>query len=61
MSASVRLFLCVWYSLIVALFATFVLFTIEAKVSLRATHIACVEDESCWDCHTMGNHVCGKE
>lgn len=19
----------------------------------------CQEDEPCWDCHTMGNHVCG--
>lgn len=20
----------------------------------------CAEDMSCWDCSTMGNHVCGK-
>lgn len=19
----------------------------------------CAEDEPCWDCHTMGNHLCG--
>lgn len=21
----------------------------------------CFEDMPCWDCHTMGNHVCGKD
>jgi len=22
---------------------------------------ACQEGMTCWNCHTMGNHVCGKE
>lgn len=21
--------------------------------------ISCQEDDPCWDCHTMGNHICG--
>lgn len=23
------------------------------------THNRCQEDALCWNCHTMGNHVCG--
>lgn len=23
--------------------------------------VTCAEDDPCWDCHTMGNHVCGPE
>jgi hypothetical protein len=26
-------------------------------VSVATT--VCQEDEACWDCHTMGNHICG--
>jgi len=24
-----------------------------------AIHKSCQEDMPCWDCHTMGNHICG--
>lgn len=24
-----------------------------------AMSVRCTEDMACWDCHTMGNHVCG--
>lgn len=24
-----------------------------------AKHVTCTEDMRCWDCTTMGNHVCG--
>ena len=23
------------------------------------TSVTCAEDDPCWDCHTMGNRVCG--
>lgn len=22
-------------------------------------HSPCAEDDPCWDCHTMGNQICG--
>jgi hypothetical protein len=25
----------------------------------HAIHVTCQEDMPCWDCHTMGNRVCG--
>lgn len=30
-----------------------------ATVAAKATE--CHEDEPCWDCHTMGNRICGSE
>lgn len=32
----------------------------EAKTTNK-TSVACEEDQPCWDCHTMGNKVCGEE
>lgn len=41
-----------------ALFAGLVIthYDTESKV----TKIRCEEDMPCWNCHTMGNHICGK-
>jgi hypothetical protein len=25
----------------------------------RPVHPVCQEDAACWDCHTMGNRICG--
>lgn len=33
---------------------------VEGKPS-PAPVAACEEDQPCWDCHTMGNKVCGPE
>lgn len=26
----------------------------------KAKHVTCTEDMRCWNCHTMGNHVCAQ-
>ncbi|KIF05172.1 hypothetical protein PL81_14680 [Streptomyces sp. RSD-27] len=32
-----------------------------ATVALAGGDSSCEEDEPCWDCHTMGNRVCGAD
>lgn len=32
---------------------------IRAQVTPAHTHFRCEEDMPCWDCKTMGNHICG--
>ena len=30
---------------------------IQRRVSTTA--VVCLEDQACWDCSAMGNHICG--
>jgi hypothetical protein len=35
-------------------------FTQPAPVTVELDQVhTCQEDDLCWDCHAMGNHVCG--
>ena len=33
--------------------------TLVGCVSAPDRSVRCEEDQPCWDCHTMGNRVCG--
>lgn len=30
-----------------------------SDVQVGGDESQCMEDQPCWDCHTMGNHICG--
>lgn len=35
--------------------------TVELHAAPAVPATSCAEDQPCWDCTTMGNHVCGVE
>lgn len=39
--------------------ATAIISPIAATTAAPANTATCMEDEPCWDCHTMGNMICG--
>jgi len=43
-----------------ALFGATLLFGLPTTVEANAEPI-CYEDQACWDCHTMGNRICGPQ
>ena len=51
---------CVFFGLVCVLTGIAIGQAITGPVeSPPTTHVACFEDEPCWDCATMGNQVCG--
>lgn len=54
-----RRFLVVW--LIVILFMNFFLFVVKPFTDFSTdSQVTVEEDDPRWDCHTMGNGVCGR-
>jgi len=42
-------------SVLIVLLVIFLVF----MIALGQPKARCEEDQACWDCHTMGNKVCG--
>lgn len=43
------------------LIAAKLLLGLTLGLGLALSHATCEEDQPCWDCHSMGNHLCGGE
>lgn len=42
--------------------ACVVLALVSCLVAVKSHHAGfCAEDDPCWDCSTMGNHLCGPQ
>lgn len=50
--------LAIAVAMIVALMTVELGLVLAVKADLKPQR-RCQEDESCWDCRTMGNHICG--
>lgn len=56
-----RRIVLVIYVVLVTLFIRGLLDVVITPDDIRQsiTQSTCYEDEPCWDCHTMGNRICG--
>lgn len=51
-----------WIILVVIIFSIITTLYFSHPVAQFPTgrvNVTCTEDMKCWDCHTMGNHICG--
>ena len=56
-----------WQRVLVGILLTIALFAIDARLDHDRTFqptpaptVACQEGDSCWNCDTMGNGICGE-
>lgn len=59
MNLATRLALVVALYLVTAFPAGFLALEHWAVTRTDSANVRCEEDEPCWNCETMGNHVCG--